>query len=135
MVLNIKQSLYIKKPSHIIKYWYVTACSMYLLFCWHDDTDVMKCAFKRSAVAFPSVIRRWLRSLLKKAFAPPVSVTASTWIGKLGMFIENALKKNHIKIVTLRKHILSKWKETNQPIPRGTVLPQPVSLRNIFPFP
>ena len=35
--------------------------------------------------------------MLKKAFAPPVSVTARTWIGKLGMFIENALEKKHRK--------------------------------------
>jgi len=54
-------------------------------------------------VAFPSVIRRWLKSLLKKAFAPPVSVTASTWIGKLGMFIENALEKKHRKQTSLSK--------------------------------
>jgi hypothetical protein len=63
----------------------------------------MKCAFKRSAVAFPSVIRRWLKSLLKKAFAPPVSVTASTCIGKLGMFIENALQKKHRTQMSLSK--------------------------------
>jgi len=54
-------------------------------------------------VAFPSVIRRWLKSLLKKAFAPPVSVTARTWIGKLGMFIENALEKKHRKQTSLSK--------------------------------
>jgi hypothetical protein len=41
--------------------------------------------------------------LLKKAFAPPVSVTASTWIGKLGMFIENALEKKHRKQMSLSK--------------------------------
>jgi len=54
-------------------------------------------------VAFPSVIRRWLKSLLKKAFAPPVSVTARTWIGKLGMFIENALEKKHRKQTSFSK--------------------------------
>ena len=54
-------------------------------------------------MAFPSVISRWLRSLLKKAFAPPVSVTARTWIGKLGMFIENALEKKHRKQTSLSK--------------------------------
>ena len=45
-------------------------------------------------MALPSVIRTWLSSLLKKALAPPISVTAKIWIGKFGMFIENALKQN-----------------------------------------
>lgn len=58
----------------------------------------MKCAFNLSAVAFPSVINRWLRSLLKKAFAPPESVTASICMGKLGMFIENALETTTLDV-------------------------------------
>lgn len=63
-----------------------------LLFCWDEEEVVIKCACNRSAVEFPSVISKWLKSLLKKAFAPPESVTAKICIGRLGMFIEKALK-------------------------------------------
>lgn len=52
----------------------------------------MKCARNLSATAFPSVMSIWHISLLKNAFAPPVSVMAISCIGKFGMFIENALR-------------------------------------------
>jgi len=60
-----------------------------------------------SAIAFPSVISKWLKSLLKKAFAPPVSVTAIICIGRFGILVEKALQeKKHIK--TYDKKIFAK---------------------------
>lgn len=64
---------------------------IYLHFNWFPIADVIKWARNLSAMAFPSVINIWHKSLLKKAFAPPLSVIASNCIGKLGMFIEKAL--------------------------------------------
>lgn len=70
----------------------------YLHFSWLPPADVMKCARNLSATPLPSVINIWHKSLLKNAFAPPVSVIAISCIGKFGMFMENALQKYKIKM-------------------------------------
>lgn len=63
----------------------------FVLFCWMVTADVMKCAPSLSATMLPPVMSWWLRSLPKKALAPPESVTAKIWIGRFGMLAENAL--------------------------------------------
>lgn len=64
----------------------------YLHFSWLPPADVIKCARNLSATELPSVINIWHKSLLKNAFAPPLSVIAISCIGKFGMFMENALR-------------------------------------------
>lgn len=69
----------------------LTTKDLHLLSCAVEK--VVKCAASLSAAAFPSVISACPTSVPKKAVAadPPPSVTATIWIGRFGMFIENAL--------------------------------------------
>ncbi len=69
----------------------VTLLLVYSLCCWKLVQVVVKEACRRSARAFPSVSRLWAHSLLKKASAPPVSVTARIFTGICSPFWVNVL--------------------------------------------